>query len=545
MRFLYNLLTYLLLIPFAIYWLVKGIGNRNYFDRLQQRFGFGFPDIDNCIWVHAVSVGEVQAAVPLIRSLLNRFPEQTVLITTVTPTGAARVNASFGDSVKHCYIPFEFPNAISSFFASVDPQAAMIMETEIWPNLYRGCGVRGIPLILVSARISPRSRFGFGFPDIDNCIWVHAVSVGEVQAAVPLIRSLLNRFPEQTVLITTVTPTGAARVNASFGDSVKHCYIPFEFPNAISSFFASVDPQAAMIMETEIWPNLYRGCGVRGIPLILVSARISPRSIPGYRRLLPLIRETLSHGIIIAAQSQADADRFLELGASPVRTQVTGNIKFDIEPDPAIAIKGEQLRKELFGSRPVWIAASTHEGEEQQVLDAHRCLLEQHPDLLLVLIPRHPERFQSVREIIDKQSFNLVSRSDNRRCNDSTEVLLVDTMGEVPLFYAASDIAFVGGSLVPVGGHNLLEPAALGLPIITGNHVFNTQDVVDKFVELGACLIVASSSELAATILRLIMDPAEARQLGENGLRVLEQNRGALQRLLILLEPLLVKKDSA
>ncbi len=423
MRHLYNLLTYLLLIPFAFYWLFRGIGNRSYLDRLSQ-------------------------------------------------------------------------------------------------------------------------RFGFGFPKLDGCIWVHAVSVGEVQAAVPLIQSLSERYPQQSLLVTTVTPTGAARAAALFGDRVSHCYIPFEFPNAVRSFFASVKPSAAMIMETEIWPNLYRGCGIRGIPLVLVSARISPRSIPGYRRLLPLIRETLSHGIIIAAQSQADADRFIELGANAQRTMVTGNIKFDVKPDPAVAENGKRLRARLFGERRVWIAASTHEGEEQQVLAAHRSLLAQHPDLLLILVPRHPQRFSGVQNLIESEGFSIISRTEQRSCGPSTDVFLVDTMGEVPLFYAASDIAFVGGSLVPIGGHNLLEPAAQGLPIVTGPHLFNALDIADKFIELGACRIAADSAGLARIVAELIDNPEEAARIGRDGLRVLQQNRGSLKRLLVLLEPLLDERDT-
>ncbi|MEL7184887.1 MAG: lipid IV(A) 3-deoxy-D-manno-octulosonic acid transferase [Pseudomonadota bacterium] len=420
MRFLYNLLTYLLLIPFACYWLVRGVGNRSYLDRLGQRFGFGFPKLKQSIWVHAVSVGEVQAAVPLISALQEEYPD--------------------------------------------------------WP-----------------------------------------------------------------FLISTVTPTGAARVKAIFGDSVTHCYIPFEFPHAVRNFFKCVDPAAAMIMETEIWPNLYRGCGTRGIPLVLVSARISPKSVPGYRRMLSLIRETLSHGIIIAAQSQADADRFIELGATPSRTTVTGNIKFDVKADPDIPEQGQILREALFGQRPVWIAASTHEGEEEQVLAAHRQLRARYPELLLVLVPRHPERFAGVRALCAAQGFNVRARSEQRPCAPDSEVFVVDTMGEVPLFYAASDIAFVGGSLVPIGGHNLLEPAAQGLPIVTGPHVFNAQAIADKFVELEACRIVTDSDELTAAISQLFDAPAEAELLGKNALDVLERNRGALQRLLVLLQPLLDK----
>ena len=418
MHFLYNLLAYLLLIPLAIYWLIKGIGNRTYLDRLGQ-------------------------------------------------------------------------------------------------------------------------RFGFGYPKMDGCIWVHAVSVGEVQASVPLIRSMIEQYPDQRILMTTVTPTGAARVAALFGNEVQHSYIPFEFPNAIRSFFSATKPRVAMIMETEIWPNLYRGCGLRKIPLILVSARISPKSIRGYRKLIPLIRETLSHGIVIAAQTQADADRFIELGANPARTTVTGNIKFDVELGRKVASDGETLRDALFGERPVWIAASTHDGEEQQLLSAHRTLLENHPRLLLVLVPRHPERFAGVRDLIDNQAFNVISRTEKQPCDESTEIFLVDTMGEVPLFFAASDIAFVGGSLVPVGGHNLLEPAAQGLPIITGPHLFNSQEIADDFINLGACRVVADEVELATEVANLIDDPVAAGEMGQRGLMLLEQSRGSLERLLVLLEPLL------
>ena len=422
MRFLYNLLTALLLIPYAAYWLVRGLGNRAYFDRLGQ-------------------------------------------------------------------------------------------------------------------------RFGLGFPKLDRCIWIHAVSVGEVQASLSLIRALRERFPARQLLVTTVTPTGTARVKAEFGDSVRHCYIPFEFPGAVNSFFNAVKPDAALIMETEIWPNLYRGCGVRKVPLILVSARISPRSIRGYRRLLPLIRETLSHGIIIAAQSQSDAERFLSLGASPARTRVTGNIKFDMELPPAVREQGAALRAGIIGDRPVWIAASTHEGEEQQVLAAHRALREQFPNLLLILVPRHPERFAEVRDLVENSGFDVVSRTEARACSPSTAVFLGDTMGEVPLFYAASDVAFVGGSLAPVGGHNLLEPAAQGLPVITGPHVFNAQDMADMFVETNACRMVSDERALAAAIADLLTNPDKAAELGKNALDLVEQNRGALARLLVLLDPLLARQS--
>ncbi len=382
-------------------------------------------------------------------------------------------------------------------------------------------------------------RFGFGYPNFSRCIWIHAVSVGEVQAAAPLIRQLFKRFPDRQLLVTTVTPTGAAHVRTLFGDTVAHSYIPFELPVAVDQFFNDTRPELALIMETEIWPNLYRGCGTRDIPLILVSARISPRSLHGYRRVLPLFKETLSHGIIIAAQSKADADRFRSLGASSVRTWVIGNIKFDIELPENLAADGRELRARMFGDRPIWIAASTHDQEEQQVLAAHAALRARFPGLLLVLVPRHPERFNDVRKLLGQQEFAYATRTKDESCDAATTVFLLDTMGELPLFYAASNVAFVGGSLVPVGGHNLLEPAALGLPVISGPNVFNAQEIADMFVENGACTIVQDASELAVAIGDLIADPAAAIAMGSRGRDIVQSNRGSLKKLLGLLEPLI------
>lgn len=382
-------------------------------------------------------------------------------------------------------------------------------------------------------------RFGFGYPKLQRCIWIHAVSVGEVQAAVPLIRELRRRFPSHPLLITTVTPTGAARVKALFADTVAHSYIPSELPTAVNRFFAATNPKLALIMETEIWPNLYRGCGLRDIPLILVSARISPRSLRGYSRVLPLFRETLSHGIIIAAQSKADAERFRTLGASAVRTWVIGNIKFDIELSATLASDGQRLRKQLFADRPVWIAASTHADEEQFVLDAHASLRARFPELLLVLVPRHPERFRDVARLVEQHSLAYTSRTSGETCDAACAVYLLDTMGELPMFYAASDIAFVGGSLVPIGGHNLLEPAALGVPVISGTHVFNAQEIAEMFIDNGACRLVTSTEELAAAVADFLANPEAARHAGNQGRNIVLQNRGSLGQLLKLLEPLI------
>ena len=385
-------------------------------------------------------------------------------------------------------------------------------------------------------------RLGRDYPYLPaGCIWVHAVSVGEVQAAVPLIRALSSMFPNRHILVTTVTPTGAERVRLLFEDTVEHCYIPFETPNAVTNFFNSVNPQIALIMETEIWPNLYHECGEREIPLILVSARISPKSVGTYQNFLPLFRETLSHGIVIAAQSQRDADRFRSLGAAQERTWVTGNIKFDVELPEDLEIRGRELRRDNFEDRPVWVAASTHDGEEEQVLDAHSIVRQRFPDALLVLIPRHPERFPYVRAMLHRSGLRFISRTESMPCKSDVEVFLGDTMGEVPLFYAAANVAFVGGTLVPVGGHNLLEPAALGKPVVTGPHLFNTQDIANMFENLGASITVNNADQLGETVADLFANPETAKDIGNRGLEILQRNRGSLDRLLTLLEPLIKK----
>ena len=383
-------------------------------------------------------------------------------------------------------------------------------------------------------------RMGWGYPQLtDGSIWVHAVSVGEVQATVPLIRALQDRFPDRRILVTTVTPTGAARVWLLYRDSVEHCYIPFETPLAVTRFFDAVKPEIALVMETEIWPNLYHECGVRNVPLVLVSARISPKSVNSYRKFLPLFRETLSYGIVIAAQSETDAERFRSLGASPERTWVTGNIKFDIELPDGLLEDGRQLRVQNFAARPVWVAASTHDREEEQVLAAHEIVRERFPDALLVLIPRHPERFPAVASHLQKAGVDFVSRTDGILCTPDKEVYLVDTMGEVPLFYAAGDLAFVGGTLVPVGGHNLLEPAALGRAVVTGPHLHNTLDIARMFDRVGASRIVEDAQSLGVAIVDLLEDPDQARQIGERGRQLVQQNRGSLDRLLRLIDPLI------
>ncbi len=383
-------------------------------------------------------------------------------------------------------------------------------------------------------------RFGFyrhaGF---DNVIWVHAVSVGEVQAAASLIRELLVRYPQRTVLVTTTTPTGSDRVRSLFGDQVEHCYAPLDLGWSVRRFFQRFKPCAAIIMETELWPNLFRQCGARNVPLVLASARLSPHSIGRYRALVSLFKETLSHGVVIGAQTPADAERFLSLGVAPARTHVTGNIKFDFELAAGVQEQGRALRREHAGSRPVWIAASTHSGEEEVVLEAHRKIQQRFSNALLVLVPRHPERFDGVASLIKGRDFSFVRRSRAEICRADTEVLLGDTMGELMAFYAASDVAFVGGSIARIGGHNLLEPAALKLPFLTGPHTYNAADIADLFQSNGVAPVVTDAAELAREVVDLLADPAERERRGQRARELIDGSRGALARLLELLEPLL------
>ncbi len=382
-------------------------------------------------------------------------------------------------------------------------------------------------------------RFGRYRPiEGDGCIWVHAVSVGEAQAAVPLVRALMTRYPNRRMLISTVTPTGRARVQAVFGDQVHLVYAPYDLPGAVRRFFQYHRPALAIIMETELWPNLFHECGRSGVPLVLASARISPRSVSRYRHFLPLFRDALAHGIVIAAQSERDAERFLSLGASKARTHTVGNIKFDLEPRGS----GAGARELLLGageSRPVWIAASTHQGEEQAALEAHAKVLETFPRALLVLVPRHPERFDNVAQQVARSGLRFVRRSSGQQCEATMQVFLLDTLGELPDFFRAVDVAFVGGSLVPVGGHNLLEPAAASIPVLTGPHYFNAPDIAEELLAHNAAVRVGDSTELADEVRRFLLSEDLRTQTGARAYAVIEANRGTLGRLLELVVPLL------
>jgi 3-deoxy-D-manno-octulosonic-acid transferase len=383
-------------------------------------------------------------------------------------------------------------------------------------------------------------RFGSG-PTVEKpSIWVHAVSVGEVQACAVLVRCLHERYPGIPIVVSTLTATGAERARALLGDRATVRYMPLDLPGSVHRFFDRVRPRIAVIFETELWPNLYNECGRRRIPLVLASARLSPKAMGKYTRFLTLFRQALSNDVVIAAQGESDAARFRELGANPTRTHVTGNLKFDFALPPDVTTKGHELREHYAAGRLVWVAGSTHgDGEEEAVLAAHKHVRAVHPNALLVLVPRHRQRFAEVGAWLEKQNVRIIRRSSPAARTRDLEVLLVDTLGELLDFYAMADVAFVGGSLVPVGGHNLLEPAALGVPVVTGPHNHNGADIAKILIEAGAAVVVKDSAELGDRVATLLSNPAERDRMGAAGRTAVEGNRGALEKLLGLIDPLL------
>lgn len=362
-------------------------------------------------------------------------------------------------------------------------------------------------------------------------LWVHTVSVGEFQGALPLIRSLQRRHPQLPLVVTTTTPTGLARVAATFGDQVFAGHLPYDLPDAVNRFLARVQPAVAVILETELWPNLFAACRGRGIPVLVVNARLSERSLKRYRRVLPLARATVRNATWIAARGADDAQRFIALGAAPAQVSVMGNIKYDAAVPSDARDRGRQLRAQWGAQRWVWIAASTHDGEEAIALQAHTLLRQRLPDCVLILVPRHPERFERVAQLIAAQGWSFARRSTTPQKATPIDVYLADTMGELFLLYAASDVAFLGGSLVPIGGHNMLEPAALGVPTVTGPHTFNFAEVAQLMERDGALVRVNDAPGLANAVALWLAAPAARQTAGKAAVGCVEQNRGAVERV--------------
>lgn len=377
-------------------------------------------------------------------------------------------------------------------------------------------------------------RFGHVAPAPEGvAVWVHAVSVGESLAALPLIHALIARHGERRVWVTATTPTGSDRVQAALGDKVLHSYLPYDLPWAVARFLDRVRPAQVVVMETELWPTLFRQLRQRGVPLLIANARLSPGSFAGYSKVAGFTAEVLTDISLVCAQGELDAQRFRALGAP--RVEVTGNLKFDIDPPATQLDAGQRLRQSFGSDRPVWCAASTHEGEETAALAAHQQVRRRFPNALLILVPRHPQRFGAVAELIHRAHIGFVQRSalsGGLRAHEDAEVLLGDTLGEMWMYLAASDLAFVGGSLVPVGGHNVLEPAALGLPVLFGPHMHNFVAARELLLQAGAGVELAAGSALGAHVSELLADAGTRRQKGEAGRAAVLANRGTLARLL-------------
>ena len=387
-------------------------------------------------------------------------------------------------------------------------------------------------------------RYGFCKNKVKaNGILVHAVSVGETIAAVPLIRALQRRYPALPITVTTMTPTGSERVKSLLKDSVSHVYLPYDLPCAIKRFLKITRPKLVIIMETELWPNFISQCHKNAIPLIIANARLSERSAKRYSKLGTTINQLLAKISMVAAQNKQDGERFTALGLPCDHLTVTGSIKFDINLTTEQQQKIANLKQQWQLNRPVFIAASTHDGEDEIILKAFKQLLLQHPNLLLILVPRHPERFKTVEKLIKNNEFNYITRSSNQIPTDQTQVVLGDTMGELLELYSMADIAFVGGSLVDHGGHNPLEPALHHIPIISGQYFFNFKIICEQLIAANGMIICDSTAEaLYLVVNNLLNNKTESQQIGENAYQVLKQNQGALDRLLGIINRYLCSK---
>ncbi len=386
-------------------------------------------------------------------------------------------------------------------------------------------------------RLRWRERFAcYAKPMPQGVLWFHAVSVGEAEAVFPLIKRLQKNLPHSPILVTTTTPTGSERVRAALADTVSHVYLPYDIPCVIKRFLRIFKPKLTVIMETELWPNLFHYCGVNAIPLYVINARLSEKSTSGYRKIPALIHPLLTHVNQIAAQTQDDAQRFIAIGAKPGQVTTVGNIKFDIDIPNAVIDSGKQLKTIEFKGRFVWLAASTHKGEEQDLLEAYKSLKPEIPELLLLIVPRHPERFAEVGVLCKQQQLTVITRTSKQPCQSPTDVYLADTMGELKMLYAAADVAFVGGSLVPVGGHNVLEPLVIGIPVIFGSYMANFKDIADQVLAYKAALQCADKATIIQAIQSLHADKQFRNTLINNGKAFVSANRGAIDTLYEILE---------
>jgi 3-deoxy-D-manno-octulosonic-acid transferase len=363
-------------------------------------------------------------------------------------------------------------------------------------------------------------------------IWLHAVSVGETRAAVPMVTALRARYPSHQILLTHMTPTGRETGEQLFGDGVMRCYLPYDFPFAARRFLAHFRPQLGLLMETEIWPNLLQACHDADVPLCLVNARLSEKSARRYARFGKLAHASLRLLSTVAAQTEDDARRLAELGAE--RVSVMGNLKFDIAPAAEQLDLGQKFLQRFGSGRTIFLAASTREGEEERILNVLRRMEGTHP--LTIIVPRHPQRFDEVAGLLEKMGVPYQRRSQDQSIGADTEVVLGDSMGEMFAYYAACDVAFIGGSLSPYGGQNLIEACALGKPVILGPHTWNFAEAAERAVAMGAAVRVADEAEFARELGGLLEDPERRRRMGQAGLEFSREHQGATEKVMALLE---------
>ncbi|GAA4894559.1 lipid IV(A) 3-deoxy-D-manno-octulosonic acid transferase [Ferrimonas pelagia] len=384
-------------------------------------------------------------------------------------------------------------------------------------------------------------RLGRHFPAQQGGIVIHCASMGETLAALPLIRALQARFPHQSITVTSTTPSGSAQVKQHLGDSVQHCYLPLDLPVICQRFVKALRPQLVILVETELWPNLIHACHQNETPVMLTNARLSSRSAQGYARFPKLIQPMLTQLSAVAMQNEVDGERLVSLGLDPAKLTVCGSLKFDVDLAQTSDIASQ--RRQWLGERAVWCAGSTHPGEFEQALAAHRQLQQMHPDLLLLLVPRHPEQFEAAIQLSKQAGFQTARRSQSDTVGDEIQVLIGDTMGELMALYGMSDACFVGGSLIERGGHNPLEPAALAKPVLMGPHHFNFAEIGAALVQAGGMSVVSNSDDLAEQLEHLLSLRSQAQAMGKKGQRVVEINRGATQRQLTVAEALLTSND--
>ena len=386
-------------------------------------------------------------------------------------------------------------------------------------------------------RISER----LGFVSIQSSspiIWLHAVSVGEAIAAKPLVELLLKKYPTYHVLVTTTTPTGSDRVTSMFADRVSHVYFPYDLPDSVARFIKTINPGLLIVMETEIWPNLYARCQQHTIPIFIANARLSEKSTSSYLKIRGLIKETLSRVSIIAVRSEADSERFIKLGAKPEQIEIVGNIKFDVQLNQQQIAEGKKRQKDWGAHRPVWVAASTHKGEDEIILSLHQQLLENIPDLLLIIVPRHPERFEDVHLLcmnfaVTKNNYLRHSLQTHYQ-DKNVSLILGDSMGELQSWYATANVVFIGGSLVNTGGHNPLEATALEVPVVSGKYMFNFDDIANQLTKEGLMTICENEKELRESVRNWLDGDLSIQQKIEfvsKSKKFMLQHRGVTARL--------------